>query len=124
MSSAPLCDGSSVYFSTISFRNSGLSMNEHGARRSSLKEILLSDFFKEARGRAPFHTDRRAPCSFIDSPDFLKEMVEKYDLKPTHDGAESIVGELHEPLMEMSQKYKRMLAELSEEEAREEAAAK
>jgi MoaA/NifB/PqqE/SkfB family radical SAM enzyme len=86
-------------------------------REKPLKEIVQSSFFREARGRMPFHPDRRAPCSFIDSPDFLKEMVEKHGLKPTHEGAESIVTKLHGPLKERSEKYKRMLAELSAEEA-------
>jgi hypothetical protein len=96
-------------------------------RDKSLKEAIQSDFFKEARGAAPFHHDRRAPCSFLDTPDVLKNLVEKYNLKPTHEGAESLIGELHAPLKEMSEKYKRMLEELDEkeaEEAKEEAPAK
>jgi MoaA/NifB/PqqE/SkfB family radical SAM enzyme len=89
-------------------------------RDKKLLEIVQSDFFKEARGAAPFHSDRRAPCSFIDNPEFLKGLVEKYHLKGTHEGAESIVGELHEPLKERSEKYKKMLAEWdAEEEAQE-----
>ncbi len=74
---------------------------------------------KEARQRAPFYGDRRAPCGFLDTPDFIKEMVTKYDLKPSHEGAESIVCELQGPLMEMSRKYKRMLEELDAKEAAE-----
>lgn len=80
-------------------------------REKSLVEIVQSDYFKEARSRAPFHSDRRAPCSFIDNPQFLKELVAKYGLKPTHDGAESIIGELFAPLAERAEKYKKMLAE-------------
>jgi hypothetical protein len=96
-------------------------------RDKPLKDIIQSDFFKEARGAAPFHHDRRAPCSFLDTPDVLKNLVEKYNLQPTHEGAESLIGELHAPLKEMSEKYKRMLEELDEkeaEEAKEEAPAK
>ena len=87
-------------------------------REKRLVEIVQSDFFREARGKAPFNTDRRAPCSFIDSPDFLRDLVAKYNLKPTHEGAESIVGELHAPLKERSEKYKKMLEETAKEEAK------
>jgi MoaA/NifB/PqqE/SkfB family radical SAM enzyme len=88
-------------------------------RDKKLIDIVQSGFFKEARGAAPFHSDRRAPCSFIDNPDFLRGLVHKYNLKATHDGAESIVGELHEPLKERSEKYKRLLKELDAEEAKQ-----
>jgi MoaA/NifB/PqqE/SkfB family radical SAM enzyme len=79
-------------------------------RDKSLKEILQSDYFKDGRKRAPFHADRRAPCSFIDNPDVLKGLVEKHGVKPSHEGAESIVGELHEGLKERAAQYKEMLA--------------
>lgn len=77
--------------------------------KQSLEEIIQSPFLKEARTRAPFHGDRRAPCSFFDNPDFIKEMVEKHDLKPSHEGAESIVNELHEPLKKRAAEYKKLL---------------
>ena len=78
-------------------------------QRHVVEEIIQSPFLKDARTRAPFHGDRRAPCSFLDNPDFIKEMVSKYDLKPSHDGAESIVNELHGPLMERAAEYKKLL---------------
>jgi MoaA/NifB/PqqE/SkfB family radical SAM enzyme len=78
-------------------------------RDKQLKEILQSDFFVDGRKRAPFHADRRAPCSFIDNPDVLKSLVEKHKVKPTHEGAESIVGELNESLKERAEVYKEML---------------
>ena len=80
-------------------------------RDKSMKEILQSDFFKDGRSRAPYHPDRRAPCSFIDNPKVLKDLVEKYHIKPSHEGAESIVGVLHEALVKRSEVYKSLLAE-------------
>jgi len=77
--------------------------------KQTLEEIVQSPFLKEARSRAPFHGDRRAPCSFLDNPEFIKEMVQKYDLKPSHDGAESIVNELHGPIMARAAEYKKLL---------------
>jgi len=91
---------------------------QHNIREKPLKEIVMSGFFKEAREKAPFHSDRRAPCSFIDNPDFLKEMVEKHSLTPTHDGGMSIITEFHGPLKERSEKYKKMLKEMDEAEAK------
>jgi hypothetical protein len=78
-------------------------------REQSLLDIIQSDFLKDARSHMPFYGDRRAPCSFLDNPEFIKEMVEKYDLKPSHDGAESIVTTMHMPLVERSTEYKELL---------------
>jgi len=78
---------------------------------NTLEEIVQSPFLKDARSRAPFFGDRRAPCSFLDNPEFIKEMVQKYDLKPSHDGADSIVNELHGPLMARAAEYKKLLKE-------------
>ena len=76
---------------------------------NTVEEIVQSPFLKDARSRAPFFGDRRAPCSFLDNPEFIKEMVQKYDLKPSHDGADSIVNELHGPLMARAAEYKKLL---------------
>ena len=43
---------------------------------------------------------------------------EKHGAKPTHEGAESIICELHAPLKERSERYKKLLEELSVEGAR------
>lgn len=92
-------------------------------REKPLKEIIQSEFFRDARKRAPFDKDHRAPCSFIDSPDFLKEMVEKYKLVPTHEGAISIVTQFHGPLCERARRYRKLLEDLDSEEKHEEEAA-
>ena len=58
----------------------------------SMGECLRSDAFREARRRQPFTDDLRRPCPQIDHPEVLKDLVEKYGLVPTHEGAEDIVG--------------------------------
>ncbi len=80
----------------------------HNIRGKSLKEIVLSDFYRDARSRMPFNVDRRAPCSFIDSG-ALKELVGKHGLKPSHPGALDVVTQHHGPLMEIAEEYKQML---------------
>jgi hypothetical protein len=57
----------------------------------------------------PIYGDRRAPCSFLDNPDFLKGLVENHGLRPTHEGAETIVTDLVGPLKESSNQYKELL---------------
>ena len=73
--------------------------------------------------RAPvlfhYHLDRRAPCSFMDNPDVLKGLVERHKAKATHDGAESLICELHGPLEERAERYKRLLEELDEDDTSE-----
>jgi MoaA/NifB/PqqE/SkfB family radical SAM enzyme len=78
-------------------------------RERSLVDIIQSPALREARSRMPFYGDRRAPCSFLDNPEFLKGLVERHGLTPSHEGAESIVGDLHAPLMQTAESYKRLL---------------
>ncbi len=75
----------------------------------TLEECINSDCFKEARCRQPFTNDLRSPCPQIDQPHELKDLVEKYNMKPTHEGAEKIVTDLHEFVCNMSQAYKDIL---------------
>jgi MoaA/NifB/PqqE/SkfB family radical SAM enzyme len=94
----------------------------HNIREKSLMDIIHSDFYRDARSRMPFNTDRRAPCSFIDNPEILKDLVEKHDLKPSHPGAISVVTQHHGPLTMIADEYKKMLKE--EEEPREKVGAR
>jgi MoaA/NifB/PqqE/SkfB family radical SAM enzyme len=72
----------------------------------SLKEVLLSPFFKAIRERQKeFYENLLMPCMLIDRPWVLKEIVEDVGAYPTHEGAESLIKELHEPLCEYSRRY-------------------
>ena len=60
----------------------------------SLEECINSDCFKEARCRQPWTNDLRSPCPQNHPPHHLRDLVAKYDMKPTHEGAERIVTDL------------------------------
>lgn len=77
----------------------------------SLEECINSDVFKDARRRQPFTKDLRSPCPQIDQPHHLRELVEKYDMKPTHEGAEKIVTELSPFIDKLTADYQAVLPE-------------
>jgi MoaA/NifB/PqqE/SkfB family radical SAM enzyme len=79
--------------------------------KKSLKEVLLSPFFKAIRARQPFSDNPLTPCMIIDNPSALREIVRTYKPLPTHEGAESIVNEFAEFLDEYSERYKEIAKE-------------
>jgi len=81
-------------------------MAKDNIREKSLKEILNSPCFKEARSMQPFNEDHRRPCCIIDNTEALPYLCEKYHLLPTHEGGERIVTDLHETLERNSEAYK------------------
>lgn len=60
-------------------------------KNKSLKEVLNSNFFKDIRERQPFDENLLTPCMIIDHPEILREICEKNNAYPTHEGAESII---------------------------------
>ncbi|MCS7281228.1 MAG: radical SAM protein [Desulfobacterota bacterium] len=72
----------------------------------TLKEVLLSPFFKGIRANQPFSDNPLTPCMIIDNPKALRELVRKYNASPTHPGAESIVNELSQFLDDYAKKYR------------------
>lgn len=62
-------------------------------RERPLREILQCDFFKAVRYAQPYRENRNlyTPCMIIDNPEVLRELVREFDLRPSHDGAETIV---------------------------------
>ncbi|MBN1807828.1 MAG: radical SAM protein [Planctomycetes bacterium] len=91
---------------------------KHNVREMRLKDIVLSEEFTHARKQMPFTEDLRAPCSFIDNTEFLPDFVTRYGFQPTHQGAEGIVGVLHQPLTERAEEYLSMLAKDGDHPAR------
>ena len=77
----------------------------------SLGECLRSEAFREMRGKAPFHEDRRRPCPQIDHPHILRELVEKHGMFPTHEGAEDIIGPHFDMLCQTANSFAHELAE-------------
>jgi MoaA/NifB/PqqE/SkfB family radical SAM enzyme len=77
----------------------------------SLGECLRSAPFREMRGKAPFHEDRRRPCPQIDHPHLLREVVEKHGMFGTHEGAEDIIGRHFDMLCQTANSFAHELAE-------------
>jgi MoaA/NifB/PqqE/SkfB family radical SAM enzyme len=91
---------------------------KHNVRDMKLKDVVLSKEFKFARSKMPFTDDLRAPCSFIDNTTFLPEFVHLWGFNPTHEGADGVVGVLHQPLSERADEYLGMLAKDEKHPAR------
>ncbi len=77
----------------------------------SLEECINSACFKEARCRQPWTKDLRSPCPQIDQPQHLRDLVAKYDMKPTHEGAERIVTDLAPFVDKLTADYQAILPE-------------
>jgi len=57
-------------------------------KNKSLREVMNSDYFRALRERQPFHDNLFLPCQWIDNPEVSREMMEKYNIYPTHPGAD------------------------------------
>lgn len=78
-------------------------------RRKSLKEIILSEFFRDIRSAQPYDENLYSPCMIIDNPQILRSVVKKHKAYPTHKGAESVIsGSIAEFLDRYSQEYKEL----------------
>lgn len=60
-------------------------------KEKSLKEIMASPVFKEYRKRQPFSKNLLLPCPLIDHPHIFREIYQEYNLKPSHEGAETLI---------------------------------
>jgi len=61
-------------------------------KEKPLREVLQSDFFKAIRRRQPYRPNLLLPCMIIDNPWVLREVVKEGGARPTHPGAETIIG--------------------------------
>lgn len=77
-------------------------------RNTTLFEALQSGFFRAIRERIPYSPNYLRPCIIIDHPHILRELVKKYKPKPTHPGAEGIIGELGDDLDNYAHEYGRL----------------
>ncbi len=85
-------------------------------RERPLREILASDFFRALRYEQPYTECKNlyAPCVIIDNPHILRRLVKEYGVKPSHEGAESIVED--PVIVEHLDRYAARMRELSEPE--------
>jgi hypothetical protein len=58
----------------------------------SIKEILMSDFFRSVRSRQGEMGNRYRPCMVIDRPQVLRDHVTRFGAKPSQPGAETILS--------------------------------
>lgn len=74
----------------------------HNVKTSTLKEALKAPLFSTWRDMQPFNHNLLRPCPIIDNPKMVRYIIEKTGAKPTHEGAESLLTDLVEPLEQYS----------------------
>ena len=57
-----------------------------------LLEAFNSPYFKQIRGRQPYNDNLLRPCMWIDNPTFSREIMAETGARPTHEGADSMLG--------------------------------
>ncbi len=77
-------------------------------KEKSLEEVLTSDFFMAFRKRQPYSHNHLMPCSIIDNPQVLRDIVAECGAYATHDGAETIVTDLAKQLDKYSEDYRKV----------------
>jgi len=82
----------------------------------SLVEVLNSNFFKAIRRAQPFGHNEIRPCPMIDHPGAMQKLVQKYGAKPTHFGADKIIGEFIPELKVYAQEVARLYNPIWEQE--------
>ena len=82
----------------------------------SLAEVLTSPFFMGFRKRQPFNENHLRPCSIIDNPHVLREIVAETGAYPTHPDAESVVTSLAKQLDDYACSYGRIADKVWNEE--------
>lgn len=85
-------------------------------KEKSLAEIVTSPFFMAFRKRQPFNENHLRPCSIIDNPHVLRDIVAETGAYATHSGAEGIVTDLAKQLDAYSCEYGKIADRVWEEE--------
>jgi hypothetical protein len=75
-------------------------------KNKSLKEVFSSPFFRAIQENQPYDNNLMRPCMLIDVPEVLRDVVEKYGARPSHEGADSLVKDLKEDIDKYSQAFK------------------
>ena len=75
-------------------------------KENGLEDILTSKFFLAFRKRQPYTENHLRPCSIIDNPHILRDIIAEKGAYATHEGAETIIECLAGPLDEYADKYK------------------
>ena len=75
-------------------------------KEKSLEEIITSPFFMAFRKRQPYSDNLLRPCTIIDNPQMLRDIVKEGGAHPTHEGAETILTTLAKPLDDYAAAWK------------------
>jgi hypothetical protein len=57
----------------------------------TILEIIQSEYFTELRKRQPYDENLLLPCMWIDHPEVAREIHKKFNVYPTHEGADTIL---------------------------------
>ena len=74
----------------------------------SLKEVFSSPFFRAIQKEQPYDNNLMRPCMLIDVPEVLREVVEKYGARPSHEGAETLITTLKDEIDRYAQAFKEL----------------
>jgi MoaA/NifB/PqqE/SkfB family radical SAM enzyme len=77
-------------------------------KEKSLTDIITGKFFMAFRKRQPYTDNHLRPCTIIDNPQVLRDIVAETGAYPTHMGAETIVTCFAKDLDEYSAAYKKI----------------
>ena len=88
----------------------------HNINNSTLKEALLSPFFKHLRSKQPFNYNTLRPCPIIDHPYIMREAITATGAYPTHEGAEKAYTDLADQLDEYAANVKKLFNPVWENE--------
>lgn len=85
-------------------------------KNTSLKRAMNCHFFKEIRKRQPYSDNLYLPCMLIDHPQVSRELYQKCDIHPTHEGAEGLFSDLAEGLDEYAKGVKNIYSKVWKKE--------
>jgi len=63
-------------------------------KEKSLTEALKSAFFRAIREGIPYDGNTLRACMIVDRPEVLREYCKRFNAYPTHEGVETLTGEL------------------------------
>lgn len=83
----------------------------HNIHTHTLRDALASDLLRAIREHVPYCENLLRPCLIIDHPKLLRDLVARFGARPTHPGAEAILGELRDDLDMYAAQYGRLTDE-------------
>lgn len=78
-------------------------------KNKHLKEIMAAPLFKKYREIQPYCENLLLPCPLIDHPKIIRELVEEFNLYPTHPQAENFICHLGSKIDEYARKVHQLM---------------